>query len=198
MIPKIIHCVWLSGEEKPEQYKMCMNSWHEIMPDYDIKEWNINNLPKEILTHQFVRGAIENKKWAYATDVIRLYVLKKFGGIYLDTDVFVYRKFDDFLDSQAFSCLELNPSELYDSVKNNSKELLGIGIEAGVLGAEKGHQWIEDILQYYDKLEFKNDPKYYCNFIMPRVLNRVSKDKYGFRQIPVYQHLMGGGKNISC
>ncbi len=189
MIPKIIHSVWLSGDDKPELYQSCINSWHETMPDYDIKEWNLTNLPDEILNHQFVKGAIQSKKWAYATDVIRLWLLKEYGGIYLDMDVFVYRRFDCFLNENAFSCLELNPAELYESVRKSRKELLGIGIEAGVLGAEKGCRWITDIYSYYQQLEFINDPRYYCNYIMPRVQNRVSVEKYGFRQIPVFQVL---------
>lgn len=85
MIPKLIHCVWLSGDEKPSQYKMCIDSWKKTMPDYEIREWNMTNLPDEILNHQFVGQAIEARKWAYATDVIRLWLLKNYGGIYLDT-----------------------------------------------------------------------------------------------------------------
>lgn len=194
MIPKIIHSVWLSGDEKPELYKICIASWKEVMPEYEIIEWNLMNLPSEILEHQFVKGAINSRKWAYATDVIRLWALKKYGGIYLDMDVFVYKPFDCFLTDQAFSCLEINPAELYSSVRKGKKELLGIGIEAGVLGAEKGSQWIADIFAYYNELEFVNKPKYYCNYIMPRVVNRVSTNKYGFHQIPVFQTLKSGVK----
>lgn len=164
------------------------------MPDYEIREWNMTNLPDEILNHQFVNQAIEARKWAYATDVIRLWLLKNYGGIYLDMDVYVYRPFDCFLNDQAFSCLELNPAELYSSVRKRHKELIGIGIEAGVLGAHKGHNWITDILNYYNDLEFKNDPRYYCYYIMPRVVNRISIEKYGFMQIPTYQTLAGGVK----
>lgn len=197
MIPKTIHCVWLSGDEKPAQYKMCIDSWKQVMPDYNIREWSLKNLPNSILNHQFVHQAINSRKWAYATDVIRLWLLKNYGGIYLDMDVYVYKPFDCFLSERAFSCLEINPAELYSSVRKKNRELIGIGIEAGVLGAEKGHEWITDILHYYDNLEFKNDPKYYCYYIMPRVVNRISIEKYGFKQIPVFQSLIGGGKDIS-
>ena len=74
----------------------------KTMPDYEIREWNMTNLPDEILNHQFVGQAIEARKWAYATDVIRLWLLKNYGGIYLDMDVYVYRPFDCFLNDQAF------------------------------------------------------------------------------------------------
>lgn len=52
----------------------------------------------------FIRGnaytkqAYENKKYAFVSDVARLYALLNYGGIYLDTDVEVYRSFDEILE----------------------------------------------------------------------------------------------------
>ncbi len=192
MIPKIIHSVWLSNDPKPEMYVACIKSWRKHMPEYEIKEWSLVNLPKKILEHKFVNGAINAKKWAYATDVIRLWALQTYGGIYMDMDVIAYRSFDPFLKDRAFSCIEYNPSEYAESIQKRHKEINGIGIEAGILGAEKNHEWINDIFHYYDNLEFINDPKYYCNYIMPRVINRISKATYGFIEAPIYQHLRGG------
>ena len=71
------------------------------------------------------------------------------------------------------------------------KEPIGIGIEAAVIGAEKGHVWIKDILDFYKDMVFINDPKYYWNIIMPRVVTRISVEKYGFRLIPIYLVLRG-------
>lgn len=62
MIPKIIHCVWLSGEEKPSIYLNCIQTWKNIMPDYEIKEWSLANLPEEVINHIFVSSAIREKK----------------------------------------------------------------------------------------------------------------------------------------
>lgn len=61
MIPKIIHCVWLSGEEKPSIYLNCIQTWKNIMPDYEIKEWSLANLPEEVINHIFVSSAIREK-----------------------------------------------------------------------------------------------------------------------------------------
>lgn len=59
------------------------------MPDYEIREWNMTNLPDEILNHQFVNQAIEARKWAYATDVIRLWLLKTME-VYILTWTYMY------------------------------------------------------------------------------------------------------------
>ena len=73
MIPKIIHCIWLSGDDKPVLYLNCLKSWQEKMPDYEIKEWSLDKFPNEVTEHPFVKGALESRKWAYATDYIRLW-----------------------------------------------------------------------------------------------------------------------------
>lgn len=196
MIPKTIHCVWLSGDKKPEIYQKCLDSWHNIMPEYEIKEWSMNNLPQEVLNHSFVASAIQAKKWAYATDYIRLWALYNYGGIYMDLDVMVYKPFDVFLKYRAFSCIELNPYYLYKTL--HKKEIIGLGIEAAVLGCEKKHEWINDIMEYYKDKIFINDPKYYTDFIMPRILTRISKEKYGFKMVPTYQILEQDIHIFSC
>lgn len=196
MIPKIIHCVWLSGEVKPKIYSDCIQSWKAIMPDYEICEWTLANLPKVVLTHTFVASAIKAKKWAYATDFIRLWALHTYGGVYMDMDVMVYKPFDVFLKYRAFSCIELDPYFLYKTI--HKKEVIGLGIEAAVMASEKGHVWVKDVMNYYDGKEFINNPKYYTDFIMPRILTRVSKEKYGFKLVPMYQILEQDIHIFSC
>lgn len=187
MIPKIIHCVWLSGDEKPDFYLNCVKSWQEKMPDFQIQEWSLDKLPKEVVEHPFVKGAIESRKWAYATDYIRLWILYNFGGIYMDLDVMVFKSFNPFLKHRFFSSIEFEVEAFIKSV--SKKEVLGAGIDAAIMGSEKHHPFIEEVLHYYDDLTFENNPAYHFKYIMPRVLTRVAKSKFGFRQIPNYQIL---------
>lgn len=191
MIPKIIHYVWLSGEEKPEVYQKCLDSWQRFMPVYEYKEWTLKNLPAEVLNHPFVSEAIKAKKWAYATDYIRVWALYNHGGIYLDLDVEVFKSFDPFLKHRAFSCTEFNPNIFYNEIKKLNKKgytIKGLNIEAAVLGAEKAHPWIKGILEYYNGLKFINEQKYLFSIIMPRIVTKETL-KYGFRYFPLYQIL---------
>lgn len=191
MIPKLIHCVWLSGEDKPEIYKKCIDSWIDKMPDYEIKEWSLKNLPKEVLNHSFVASAIQAKKWAYATDFIRLWALYNYGGIYLDMDVMVYKPFDVFLAHSAFSCVEFNPRSFYKNIRNGkikNQVIYGLNIEAAVIGSVKQHVWIKDMIDYYGNIQFMNNKKYYESILMPLIISKISL-KYGFRYVPIYQVL---------
>lgn len=160
------------------------------MPDFEIKEWSLQNLPSYLLEHVWVQSAIVEKKWAYATDYIRLWAVHEYGGIYLDMDVQVYKSFEPFLRHRAFSCLEIYPEEMFETI--HTKEVIGLGIEAAVFGCEKGHPWPADVMDYYKDRTFINNHKFHLDQIMPRVLQRVSIEKYGFQLIPLEQELKEG------
>lgn len=140
MIPKVIHYCWFSGEEKTELVKKCMDTWRKKMPDYEIKEWNCDNFDFSI--NSFAREAIECKKWAFASDFVRLYVLYNEGGIYLDSDIEVLKNFDDLLDCDGFTGLE-------------SKGV----ITAWLFGSKKGNPLIKEFLDYYEDKHFINKNK---------------------------------------
>lgn len=187
MIPKIIHCVWLSGDEKPQIILDCLKSWHQVMPDYEIKEWGMPAVLN--IKSDFLHGAIASKKWAFATDFLRVWILYHYGGIYLDLDVYVYQKFDKFLTHSAFSGIEFWPKLFYKTLR--SKHIKGIGVDAAILGSVAGHPWIKDILSFYDNKEFVNDHKFYMDIIMPNVIAEISM-KYGFKYVPSFQILSDG------
>ena len=84
MIPKKIHYCWFGGNPLPELAQKCIASWKKYCPDYEIVEWNETNF--DINYCDYVREAYTAKKWAFVSDVARLYVLVNYGGIYMDTD----------------------------------------------------------------------------------------------------------------
>ncbi|MBR3455924.1 MAG: hypothetical protein IKH26_11430 [Bacteroidaceae bacterium] len=100
MIPKKIHYCWFGGCPKPKDVLECIASWRKMCPDYEIVEWNETNFDVHINT--YCEQAYSLKKWAFVSDVARLYALFSFGGIYMDTDVEVVRDFDDLLHYHAF------------------------------------------------------------------------------------------------
>lgn len=119
-IPKIIHSFWFSGEEKPELYQRCVDSWKKYAPDYKIIEWNKDNY--DYKKNAFCQKAIELGAWAYASDFARLDVVNEFGGIYLDMDVELLKPLDDLLQNKAFFSFANNISvdlAIFGSVQNN-------------------------------------------------------------------------------
>ncbi len=99
-IPKRIHYCWFGGKPKTEGVLKCIESWREKCPDYDIIEWNEQNFDIDKIA--YTREAHQAGKWAFVSDVARLFALVNQGGIYLDTDVELVDSFDLVLNNNAF------------------------------------------------------------------------------------------------
>jgi mannosyltransferase OCH1-like enzyme len=160
MIPKIIHYCWLSGDPYPEKIKYCIDSWKKFLPDYEFMLWDLNQF--DINSSIWVKEAFEVKKYAFAADYIRLYALYTYGGIYLDTDVEVLRSFDSLLDLKYFIGKENTPH----------------GIEAAILGAEKGTTWIKDCLDYYQNKHFNLGLGKFDTKVLPSIILNILSQKY--------------------
>lgn len=139
MIPKVIHLCWLSGDPYPQKIQKCLDSWKKILPDYEIMLWDTNRF--DLKSCPWVEQAFNARKYAFAADYIRMYALYNYGGIYLDSDVEVLKSFDEFLDLPYFVGAENAGT-----------------IEAAIIGAEKGCDWIKACLDYYEgRLFIKKD-----------------------------------------
>jgi hypothetical protein len=198
MIPKKIHYCWLSGKDLPPNTQMCIDSWKNILPDYEIVLWDRNRF--DINSVAFVAEAVNAKKWAFASDYIRLYALHTEGGIYLDSDVFVKKNFDQFLENDFFSALLYHDNYVK---KGNTLLLLnedgtskipftrkpGFGIQAAVIGSINGHPYLEDCMEFYRERHFiKVDGTFYSEIIAPDIFAMFA-EKYGFRYKNELQHL---------
>lgn len=98
-IPKIIHYCWFGNGQKPESVIKYIESWKNKLPDYEIMEWNESNF--DVNYNTYSREAYENKKYAFVSDIARIIALYEYGGIYLDTDVEVVKKFDELLSAHC-------------------------------------------------------------------------------------------------
>jgi hypothetical protein len=104
LIPKKIHYCWFGKNPLPEDAVRCIESWKKYCPDYEIIEWNEDNFPFDY--NDYVREAYEAKKWAFVSDVARLYALVNEGGVYMDTDVEIIKPIDSILQYEAVSGFE--------------------------------------------------------------------------------------------
>ena len=182
MIPKIIHFCWLSDEQYPVLIKNCIASWKKKLPGYDFVHWNTEkfNLDDNI----WVKQAFESKKYAFAADYIRLYAVYNFGGIYMDTDVEVFKSFDDLLDQPYFIGTEG-----------------GGNIEAGVFGAEAKNPWVAECLKYYSGKTFINPDNSMNTETLPRIMmKQISKirtvKELSLKNIVISKKILSDNKSV--
>lgn len=140
-IPKKIHYIWLGGKEEPAMLKKCKKSWQKYCPDFEIIRWDESNL--NIDCCNYCRLAYDAKKFAFSSDVLRFWVLKEFGGVYVDIDVEFLKPIDNLLDLEAFSGFE-------------TSGLVNPGV---IIGAEKENKIICEIFEDYKSKVFEFNPK---------------------------------------
>lgn len=159
-VPKI-HSFWFSGEEKPELYKKCLDSWHKLCPDFEIIEWNAENY--DVTKNQYMKEAFENRKWAFVSDFARLDVVYRYGGIYLDMDVELVGSLTQLLNAESFFCRQ-------------EDGLLELG---SGFGACAGDPFVKDMLDTYTNRKLILDDGRIDMTPQPEWLSNIMA-RYGF------------------
>lgn len=164
MIPKIIHWCWLSGDPLPEDIKECIKTWEEKLGGYEIRLWDTKRF--DIYQSPWTTEAYHYRKYAFAADYIRLYALYNYGGIYLDSDVKVYKAFDDLLELPYFL----------------GRDFLGC-FEPAIVGVEKGTKWVKDVLDWYEGRHFVKETREFDIKNLPVVFFERLWGRYEFKAI---------------
>ncbi len=169
MIPKKIHYCWFGRGEKPKLAKKCICSWEKYCLDYEIIEWNEDNF--DINMNGYTKWCYENRKYAFLSDYVRLWVVYQHGGLYFDTDVELKRNPDFLLDNEAFFGFE-----------NNQIVATGLGF-----GSVPGGIILENMLSEYEPLLDGKSGTIGCP-----ILNTQALLKLGLKTNGEYQELPCG------
>lgn len=135
MIPKIIHYCWFGRGEMPPLAIKCLESWKRHLPEFEIMRWDEENF--DIDRYSYVREAYDNRRFAFVTDVVRLYALYNYGGVYMDTDVEVLKPIDSILNYEGVSGFETDTQ-----------------IPTGLMASVPKHPMIGELLAEYNDIHF--------------------------------------------
>ena len=168
-IPKKIHYCWFGRGPKPNNVLKYIEGWKKIHADYKIIEWNEDNF--DLNQYDYVKEAYEAKRYAFVTDVVRLYALYTEGGIYMDTDVELIKPLDDFLDNEAFTGCE-------------RKDMC----VTGLMASKPRGTWIKALLDNYNGRSFIIDGKVDLT-TNTSVITDITKNEFGWKEMNTTQHL---------
>ena len=167
MIPKILHYVWFGDKEFGDLENMCLESWRKYLPDYKIMRWDNSCIEK--FDNLYFKQAIENKKYAFASDYARLKALWEYGGIYVDTDEEVLKPLDDFLDHDFFmGCQNCGSAK---------------GLNPALVGATPHNEVIKNLLDVYDDIKFVNDDGTFNLTTNPAYFGKVMHHIYNVKKM---------------
>ncbi len=135
MIPKIIHQVWL-GEPNPSVVR-ATKTWECAHPSWEYRLWtsydSFSPAMREVL--DAISQTEQPGKFAGMADVMRLFVLWRFGGVAIDADSECLCPMDDrFLTPYEWACWE------------NEQHCPGV-IANGTMGAEPGSLLVSRMIQ---------------------------------------------------
>lgn len=158
MIPKKIHYVWIGGS-KGNLENICINSWREKLPEFEIIEWNEHNfdIENEIEGKPFLQECYKKKLWAFISDYIRLKALYEQGGVYMDTDMQILKDITPLLGR----------SSVFFGYEDDEH------ISAGIIGSTKGHPAFKKLLDFYESDIISADI-----YTIPKVITRVIHNNY--------------------
>jgi mannosyltransferase OCH1-like enzyme len=93
IIPKIIHSIWLGNASLSKNYLYYFETWRKFHPDWQIKLWN----EKEILKENFsnIDLYLLAESYQEKSDIIRYEILRKYGGLFIDSDIECFANFDN-------------------------------------------------------------------------------------------------------
>jgi mannosyltransferase OCH1-like enzyme len=138
MIPKIIHYCWFGGNPLGEKEEKIIATWEKYCPDYKVMVWNEDNFNIDQMG-DYVKEAYQAKKWAFVSDVARLYALTQYGGIYMDTDMEVIKPLDSLLKLDAFMGFEVETT-----------------ISTAIIAAKENHPTFKQLYDDYNDRHFIN------------------------------------------
>ncbi len=150
MINKTIHYVWLGKKEMPESFYLSRDSITKYAGTFEVKIWTEKEVPEFNLPAYYYK-LMNEKRFALASDIYRMHILNKYGGVYFDTDQILIATIDDLLNNEMFI-------SKYHEVNN----YYGFGL----LGAVAKHEFLNKMINFYDNIE---DDKYI-------IINKIGSD----------------------
>jgi mannosyltransferase OCH1-like enzyme len=107
LIPRTIHRIWLGPKRMPADGRRYGESWRRYHPDWEMRLWTDADL-RTFTNDDFLEGFYRARSFSERADVLRLELLRRFGGVYVDTDFECLRPIDPLIDGlSVFAAYEV-------------------------------------------------------------------------------------------
>lgn len=132
-INKILHQIWIGPKPAPTNL---MQTWKDKHPDFEYILWTEAEFEKRGMTFRCATKIELIQEYCGKADMIRLEILYKYGGIYVDADSICIEPFDEtFMCKTAFATYE-NENVRKDLVAN------------GTMGFVPNHPLCRDMIEW--------------------------------------------------
>lgn len=127
MIPRVFHQIWVGPDPVLSGFDEWRESWARNHPGWELRLWTDDNLPAGLrnpVVYERERHPVER------ADILRLELVYRFGGVYLDADLECRKPIDPLIDGLDFFGMYIKPGRVTNTV----------------LGAARGHAILDRAL----------------------------------------------------
>jgi mannosyltransferase OCH1-like enzyme len=163
VIPRILHQIWLGDQPLPEDFARYRETWLHHHPGWEQRFWTEENLPGDLRRPEVYERL---RMPAERSDILRLEVLFREGGVYVDTDFECHRPLEDVIDDYEFVTAPLKPNGW---------------INNAFIGSIPGHPILEHALIELRPREFHGYDKHGTG---PRFLDTLLQDHPEATRLP--------------
>jgi inositol phosphorylceramide mannosyltransferase catalytic subunit len=104
LIPRVFHQIWLGPNPLPDQFAAYQRSWLDHHPGWELRMWTEENVPRDLRRREvFDRLRVPAER----ADILRLELLWRFGGVYMDVDFECLRSIELLIDDVDFFTADL-------------------------------------------------------------------------------------------
>ncbi len=95
-IPRVIHRIWLGHSPMSEEMVRYGETWRRHHPTWRLRLWRDRHVRKLVPPEAVARA----RHYAELSDLVRFEILRRFGGVYVDTDVECMRSIEPLLEGE--------------------------------------------------------------------------------------------------
>ena len=145
-VPKIIWTYW-DTDEVPEIVKLSMKSWKKTSPNYFINLMNQKNIEEYVSLPENWKRLPSYRQ----SDIIRLRLLEKYGGVWIDASTILLENLDNFISKDNLTFFITPSSSLENPVFENwfisappNNKVIKMWIEEVLLALQNTDKYVDD------------------------------------------------------
>jgi mannosyltransferase OCH1-like enzyme len=98
-MPRLFHQVWVGPNPLPEEYAAYQQTWLRQHPEWELRLWTEDNLPQPLRRPE---AAERLRVPAERANILRLEVVWRFGGVYVDADLECLSSIEPLIEDTDF------------------------------------------------------------------------------------------------
>jgi hypothetical protein len=134
LIPRVFHRIWVGPDPLPDEYAVYGETWVEHHPGWELRLWTEDNLPEGLRPEVYERLRAPAER----ANLLRLELLLRLGGVYVDTDFECLRSIEPLIED----------AELFITLAKAGR------VNNALMGSVPGHPLIGEALARVRPVEF--------------------------------------------